>query len=79
MSDSLKKVTISDENSVQNVWYCERKEEWRWTLIWDDGGKFGTHMHSGMAPSETKAREDIAITILWIESKWPSAEYFDGP
>jgi len=80
MTDFPKKVTISDKNSVQNVWFCKRNQEWRWTLIWEDGSnKGGTHMHSGMAPTETKAREDISITILWVESKWPSEEYFNGP
>ena len=78
MTDSLKKVIISGRNSVQNVWFCDRQQEWRWCLIWEDGSKHGTHMHSGTAPDQDKARADITATILWIEDKWPSEEYFQG-
>jgi hypothetical protein len=35
-------------------------------------------MHSGIAPDQDKARADIAATILWIEDKWPTEEYFQG-
>jgi len=78
MTDSLKKVIISNSNSVQNVWFCEGQQEWRWSLIWEDGSKHGTHMHSGTAPDQDKARADITATILWIEDKWPTEEYFLG-
>jgi len=79
MTDSLKKVIISDRNSVQNVWFCDRQQEWRWCLIWEDGSKVGgTHMHSGTGPDESRVRADIATTISWIEAKWPTEEYFQG-
>ena len=44
----------------------------------EDGSKHGTHMHSGTAPDQDKARADITATILWIEDKWPTEEYFQG-
>ena len=79
MTDFLKKVVISGKNSVQNVWFCEFKQEWRWSLVWDDGSSQGSlHMHSGTAPDQDKARADITATILWIEDKWPTEEYFQG-
>jgi hypothetical protein len=78
MSEHLPRVILNSENSVQNVWFCERQQEWRWCLIWEDGSKHGTHMHSGTALDQDKARADIAATILWIEDKWPTEEYFQG-
>ena len=78
MSDFLKKITISDRNSVQNVWFCDSQQEWRWCLIWEDGGPYGSHMHSGTAPTKVEARADIVNTIIWIEDKWPTLEYFEG-
>jgi hypothetical protein len=78
MTEPLSKVIISSSNSVQNVWFCDRQQEWRWCLIWEDGGKHGTHMHSGTATDRDKASADIAATILWIEDKWPTEEYFEG-
>jgi hypothetical protein len=78
MTEPLSKVIISSKNSVQNVWFCDRKQEWHWSLVWEDGGPWGTHMHNGIAPTSTQARADIAKTILWIEDKWPTAEYFEG-
>ena len=73
------KVTISDANSFRNIWWCELKKEWHWSLIWEDGsGSYGTHMHSGIAASEEVALSDLSKTIAWIESKWPSEEYFNG-
>jgi hypothetical protein len=79
MTTDLHKVTINDTNSSHNVWWCNRRSEWRWTLIWEDGSLIGsTHMHSGKAPTEGKARDDLANTIMWIEAKWPSEEYFEG-
>ena len=47
-------------------------------LVWEDGGPYGTHMHSGTAPTKVKARADIVNTIIWIEDKWPTLEYFEG-
>jgi hypothetical protein len=78
MTDFLKRVIINDKNSVQNVWFCDRQQEWRWCLIWEDGSKHGTHMHSGTATDRDKASADIAATIAWVEEKWPTEEYFLG-
>ena len=53
--------------------------EWRWSLVWEDGSSSGgTHMHSGTANAEVDAFRDLAKTIMWIEAKWPSEEYFEG-
>ena len=76
MTSYFSKVIINGRNSVQNVWFCDRQQEWRWCLIWEDGSLHGTHMHSGIAPDQDKARADIAAKILWIEDKWPTEEYF---
>jgi hypothetical protein len=35
-------------------------------------------MHNGIAPTREQARADITKTILWIEDKWPTWEYFEG-
>jgi len=78
MTEPLPRVIISDRNSVSNIWFCEHRQEWRWCLIWEDGTKHGAHMHSGTAPNRLKARADITTTILWIENKWPTEEYFQG-
>jgi hypothetical protein len=79
MTDFLQKVVISDKNSVQNVWFCEGQQEWRWSLVWDDGSSQGSmHMHSGMATTKEKAFDDLFVTIAWIEAKWPTEEYFQG-
>jgi len=78
MTDFLKKIIISDRNSVQNVWFCDRQQEWRWCLIWEDGSKHGTHMHSGSSSIEADVYRDLEKTIMWIEMKWPSEEYFEG-
>lgn len=75
----LTTVRLDDSNCCHNVWYCERQQEWRWSLVWEDGSpSFGTHMHSGSAPTQDKARADIVATMLWVEDKWPSEEYFTG-
>ena len=71
-------VTIDSRNSNADLWWCERRQEYHWTLVWEDGGPYGTHMHSGIAPTREKARADVVRTILWIEDKWPSWEYFEG-
>jgi hypothetical protein len=79
MTDFLQKVVISDKNSVQNVWFCEGQQEWRWSLVWDDGSSQGSmHMHSGMAATKENAFYDLSVTIAWIEAKWPTEEYFQG-
>ena len=79
MSDFLQKVIISDKNSVQNVWFCEKMGEWRWSLVWDDGSSSGNmHMHSGAASVEADVYRDLEKTIMWIEAKWPTEEYFQG-
>ena len=72
------KVTISDSNSFTNVWWCNRQNEWHWSLIWEDGCAYGTHMHSGIAATKGQARADLVRTIEWIEEKWPTLEYFEG-
>lgn len=72
-------VRIDERNSSAQVWWCERKKEWHWCLIWEDGGNYGTHMHNGIANTKERARADIVTTILWIENTWPRLEYFDGP
>jgi hypothetical protein len=71
-------VRIDERNAITQVWWCEGKQEWHWSLVWEDGGPWGTHMHNGIAPTSTQARADIAKTIIWIEDKWPTPEYFEG-
>lgn len=72
-------VKLDSRNTSAQVWWCEGKKEWHWSLIWEDGGPYGTHMHNGIAPSRNKARADIVKTIIWIENTWPRLEYFEGP
>ena len=71
-------VKLDSRNCSAEVWWCSRKEEWHWCLVWEDGGSYGTHMHNGIAPSKEKARADIVKTMIWIEDKWPTLEYFEG-
>jgi hypothetical protein len=71
-------VKLDQSNTSAQVWWCEGKKEWHWMLVWEDGGPYGTHMHTGTAPSKTKARADIVKTMVWIEDKWPTFEYFEG-
>ncbi len=71
-------VRIDKHNANAQVWWCESKQEWHWMLVWEDGTSWGTHMHNGIAPTKLKARADIVKTILWIEDKWPTLEYFDN-
>jgi len=47
-------------------------------LVWEDGGPWGTHMHTGIAPTKGKARADIVKTMIWIEDTWPTIAYFEG-
>jgi hypothetical protein len=35
-------------------------------------------MHNGTASTKEQARADITKTIIWIEDKWPTLEYFEG-
>ena len=79
MTDGLRRIKIDSTNSHHHVWFCEKMGEWRWSLVWEDGSPSGgTHMHSGIASAEVDAYRDLAKTIMWIESKWPSEEYFEG-
>ena len=71
-------VRIDGRNSSAQVWWCESKQEWHWMLVWEDGTAWGTHMHNGIADSKERARADIVKTILWVEDKWPSLEYFEN-
>lgn len=71
-------VKLDHENCSAQVWWCARKEEWHWCLIWEDGGPWGTHMHNGISDSKERARADIVRTMIWIEDKWPTLEYFEG-
>jgi hypothetical protein len=71
-------VHLDSRNTSAQVWWCEGKQEWHWCLIWEDGGPYGTHMHNGTAPTKEKARADIVKTMMFIEEKWPTLEYFEG-
>jgi hypothetical protein len=71
-------VHLDKRNCSADVWWCVGKEEWHWMLVWEDGGPYGTHMHSGIAPTKGKARADIVKTMIWIEDYWPTLEYFEG-
>ena len=71
-------VRLDSRNCSAEVWWCEGKQEWHWMLVWEDGGPYGTHMHSGTAPSKEKARADITRTMIWVEDKWPTLEYFEN-
>jgi hypothetical protein len=46
--------------------------------VWEDGSPYGTHMHNGTAYTKEKARADIVQTIIYIEDKWPTLEYFEN-
>jgi len=71
-------VKLDSTNCSADVWWCVGKQEYHWMLVWEDGGPYGTHMHSGTAPTKDKARADITRTMIWIEDKWPTHEYFEG-
>lgn len=70
-------VQIGKHNANADVWWCDRKQEWHWCLVWEDGSPYGTHMHNGIADTKLKARADIVRTIIYIEDLWPRLEYFD--
>ncbi len=72
-------VKLDSRNTSAQVWWCEKKQEWHWCLVWEDGSSsYGTHMHNGTALTKEQARADITKTIIWIEDKWPTPEYFEG-
>ena len=72
-------VKLDSRNTSAQVWWCSKKEEWHWCLVWEDGSpSYGTHMHNGIASTKERARADITKTIIWIEDKWPTPEYFEG-
>jgi hypothetical protein len=71
-------VKLDERNCSAELWWSERREEWHWRLVWEDGCAWGTHMHSGTAPTRMKARADIVKTMIWIEDTWPRYEYFEG-
>ena len=71
-------IRLDERNCSAEVWWNTRLEEWHWTLVWEDGSAWGTHMHSGRAETKLKARADIVKTMVWIEDTWPSWEYFEG-
>jgi hypothetical protein len=75
---SASTVKLDERNTSAQVWWCEGKKEWHWMLVWEDGGPYGTHMHNGIATSKMQARADIVKTMIWIEDKWPTLEYFEG-
>lgn len=66
------------DEATTHVWYSSNTEKWHWTLTWEDGSPYGTHMHHGIAESEQKAKEDISKTLNWIHKTWPSEEYYNG-
>jgi len=72
------RIFLDSSNCDARLWYSEKKDAWHWTQVWEDGCPWGTHMHHGIAPSKEKARADIVATMVWIEDKWPSPEYFQG-
>ena len=71
-------IKLDENNASAQVWWCEGKQEWHWMLVWEDGGPYGTHMHTGMAQSKEAARADIVATMIWVEDKWPTPAYFEG-
>jgi hypothetical protein len=71
-------VRIDSSNANADVWWCEGKQEYHWCLVWEDGSPYGTHMHNGTALTKEKARADIVQTIIYIEDKWPTLEYFEN-
>lgn len=71
-------VRLDKSNCSADVWWCQTLNRWHWCLVWEDGGPYGTHMHNGHAPTKEQARADIVKTIIWIEDKWPTHEYFEG-
>ena len=71
-------VRLDAKNSSAEVWWCEGKQEYHWSLVWEDGGPYGTHMHNGIAPTKIKARADIVKTMIYVEDLWPRLEYFEN-
>jgi hypothetical protein len=71
-------VRLDERNCSAELWWNTRLEEWHWRIVWEDGCPWGTHMHTGIAPTRMKARADIVKTMIWIEDTWPRYEYFEG-
>jgi hypothetical protein len=71
-------VRVNERNSSAQLWWCESKQEWHWMLVWEDGTSYGTHMHNGIADTKELARADNVKTILWVQDKCPSLEYFEN-
>jgi hypothetical protein len=71
-------VCINERNSSASVWWCEPKQEYHWSLVWEDGGTYGTHMHNGTTPTKVKARADMVKAIIYTEDLWPRLEYFEN-
>jgi hypothetical protein len=71
-------VVLDERNTSACLWFCERRQEYHWQLIWEDGSSYGTHVASGAAPTREKARADIVQTMIWTEDTWPRLEYFDN-
>ena len=71
-------VRLDHRNCSAELWWNTRLEEWHWRPVWEDGCAWGTHMHTGIAPTKLKARADIVKTMIWIEDTWPRYEYFEG-
>jgi hypothetical protein len=71
-------VRLDERNTNNQVWWCERRQEYHWQLIWEDGGPYGTHIASGAAPTREKARADVVRTMIFIEDVWPRVEYFEN-
>ena len=71
-------VRLDERNTSAQVWWSEAKKEWHWSLVWESGGPYGTHMHNGIAPTKEHARADIVRTMLYVEDLWPRLEYFEN-
>lgn len=50
-----------------NLWYSEHTNEWRWTLIEDDGRAI--RMESGNQEKLTNAMDDIMKTVKYLREK----------
>ena len=75
---ALTVIKLDERNTSAQVWWCTKREEWHWMLVWEDGGPYGTHVHSGSAPTKVKARADMVKAMIWTEDTWPRLEYFEN-
>ena len=71
-------VRLDERNCSAELWWNTRLEEWHWRLVWEDGCAWGTHMHTGIAPTRMKASADIVKTMIWIEDTFPTLAYWGG-